>query len=140
MVKINLNNVSNGFEPLESGNYSALFTKYEVKMDVPEGKVPFVNTTFVLVDDEHKNRQLFQKFFLSEKALYRFKQFLIAIGADPDALDSDDEEGVEINDILDHELGAKVTLVVGPNDYVNAAGVEVHSNKIEEIRGREFWE
>jgi hypothetical protein len=67
---------------------------HSAELTEPKGKVPYINTDFVIVEGEHKNQHVFDNISLSEKegAKRRLNGFLFACGVNRGDGDYDTDE------------------------------------------------
>jgi len=71
------------FEPMPVGTYEAVLTGVEERVAQSSGD-PYLNWEFTIVGpSEYDNRKVWDITSLSEKALWRLRQTLVALGLDP---------------------------------------------------------
>lgn len=100
------------FKLLDEGNYNARVQKIEAKTSSKDN--PYLGICFVITDEGKglKGRLVWDNFYLSEKAIWKFKQLLDAAGMDTEG---DAEGNVDFNpgDLV----GAEVNIKVGTDSY-----------------------
>lgn len=79
------------FDALPNGRYEALIHDIE-ETNVKNGKnagAPMWAVQFAINGGDHDNRRVFRNYTLIPESLWAVKQFLIALGVDPEALNSE---------------------------------------------------
>jgi hypothetical protein len=105
------------FEPVPEGIYEATLTDWELKQG---GKGPYYNFEFTALDPELKNRKFWLMSSISDGALWKFKQHMLAMGADPELMAPGSE--VDTDDIVRECVGAEVRLVIKTEQYTAKDG------------------
>jgi len=84
--KVDFTNAADGFELVPAGRYEVEVESAEIEGPGPSGSMYLAVRFRIVNDDEFEGRLLFQNFSFSEKALFRIKPFLKAVGFDEDDL------------------------------------------------------
>jgi hypothetical protein len=91
------------FEPMPNGRYNVEVHSAEMSDGPGPSGFDYLAVQCIVVDDEdYENRRLFHNFSFSPKALFRFRNFLLAAGWDEDELtetlsfEEDELEGLEL--------------------------------------------
>lgn len=88
-------------EAIPDGRYALVFVEYKIKVG-KESKEPYAALVFTVdSDDEYNGRKLFKNLSFQPQAMWKTKQTLVNMGADPDELVDD----VDIEDILNGLIG-----------------------------------
>lgn len=94
-IKLDFSNVTGGsFEPIPAGDY--VMEIEEVEDQVSKAGNEMLNITFNVAEGEYEGRKIFEFYVLTEKALWKLKDLLVALGIDADgtvSLDSQDLVG-----------------------------------------------
>lgn len=116
MPKVNLKGVSTSFELLPDGDYTAIFTKFtNGKTAKNDDKVSHEFT--IVTPEELKGRKAFRTFTLTENALWAWKGEAVAMGADPEALESEDVDTDEVlTELLNNDMNLRISHHADPND------------------------
>lgn len=69
-----------GFEPLPEGLYTVVCEKAELTTTKNTGN-PMIKATFKVLDQQHKNRLVWENFVLTSTGLWKVKSFLDAAGS-----------------------------------------------------------
>jgi hypothetical protein len=105
-IKLDLKGVSTGFEPLPAGKY--LVKVAEAKEGVSNAGQPKVEMTFkVVAPAQYRGRNIWAHLSLQEKALFKFKGMLLALGFTKEDLDRDGIE-IDLKELKGLEMGVKV--------------------------------
>lgn len=129
--KINFSGVTD-FTPVPEGSYIATFKSWEHKQNSPDGTNPdgtHVLAQFVINDgSEYDGKQLRVRWALTEKALWRIRQDLIVLGADPEDLAGDD---VDLTPVIIAQIGKQAMLDVKITTYKSKKdGKDMQSNEV----------
>lgn len=116
------------FSPVPDGLYDAVFSAWELKNG---DKGPYYNCEFVLEGDEYKNKKVWIILSLSPKSLWRFKNVMIRLGAEPD--DMAPGSDVDTDEIVAGQVGARCRLKLETEDYTSNAGEEKSRNVIKDV-------
>lgn len=95
MINLDFSNVTGGnFEPIPAGDYVLEIENIEER--VSKAGNDMLNITFNVAEGEYEGRKIFEFYVLSEKALWKLKDLLIALGIDAEGqvdISIDDLEG-----------------------------------------------
>lgn len=113
MVKLNLSGVS--FSVIEANTeVDAVLMDHKISMESKASGQPTASVQFTITaPEEYKGRKLFRNFSFQPDSLPYFKRFLIAMGVEPDVLETD----FDVDDVLDSLHGDPCTIVVGVQEY-----------------------
>lgn len=116
MPKVNLKGVSTGFELLPDGDYKAIFTKFtNGKTAKGDDKVSHEFT--ITEPDELKGRKAFRTFTLTDSALWAWKSEAVAMGADPEALESEEVDTDDIlSELVNNDMSLRISHHADPSD------------------------
>lgn len=101
MISLDFSQVQS-FEALPVGKYVAKVAAAEEKTSQAGNQM--INVTFEVVEGEAIGRKVFDNYVLTEKSLWRLKQFLASIGMGADGM-----VDIDLNDWLDRFLIIDVT-------------------------------
>ena len=123
VIKIDFTNVPT-YEVLPKGRYSVIVEKVEMK----EGpSAPYLNFTLKITEGEAEGRSLFFKASLSEKAMFRLKPIMAALGEVSEHLDIQVDD--ETNLVTSPELVGRVAIADVIQEPYNGAV----QNKVETL-------
>lgn len=112
-MKLNLEGVATGFEPLPAGEYALRITEGEEREAGETASVPgdpYWNLKLEVVRGEMEGRSIFTNISFTEKALPFAKAFLVATEKWTQAeLDSSDFE-CDVEDVINCVVGAKLSI------------------------------
>jgi hypothetical protein len=96
-IKINFAEVEGSFEPLPEGTYDCFVEVVEVR-ESQSSDNDYLNWELTVQDEEFKNRKLWMITSLGERALWKLKDTLLALGVieEDDELEIDWEDDVDI--------------------------------------------
>ena len=116
MINLDFSNVTGGnFEPIPAGDY--VLEIENIEEQVSKAGNNMLNITFNVAEGEYAGRKIFEFYVLTEKALWKMKDLLIALGIDTEGqvdIDIDDLEGemfignVEIQEQRGYEPSNKI--------------------------------
>ena len=116
MINLDFSNVTGGnFEPIPAGDY--VLEIENIEEQVSKAGNNMLNITFNVAEGEYAGRKIFEFYVLTEKALWKMKDLLIALGIDTEGqvdIDIDDLEGemfignVEIQEQKGYEPSNKI--------------------------------
>jgi hypothetical protein len=95
-----------GFDPLPEGDYIVKVTNVTEK--VSQSGNDLLNMEYTVVAGDDDGRRVFDNFVLTEKSLWRFKQFLTTVG-----IKAVGKESIDTNDII----GKVLMISVGIDEY-----------------------
>jgi hypothetical protein len=128
--KVNFSGVTD-FKPVPADSYLCTFKAWEHKKNSPTGDNPdgsHILATFSIADGgEYEGKTLRVRWALSDKALWRIRQDLVILGADPEDLAGDD---VDLEAIINGQVGHQAILDVKISSYKAANGEERQSNEV----------
>lgn len=94
-IKLDFSNVTGGnFEPIPAGDYVVEIEKVENRTAKSGNEM--LSLTFNVMEGEYEGRKIFDLYVLTEKALWKLKDLLVAVGVDTEGmvdLDVDDLVG-----------------------------------------------
>lgn len=109
-IRMDLSNVSDGFDLIENGDYPAYI--FNIEETATKGGnapgTPMLKVQYKLADQS--NRRVFDNIVLNQASAWKFKQLLTAAGFDSDALTGEVE--VETSDLI----GKPVVISVGTRE------------------------
>ncbi len=117
-VNLNMDNVSTGFEPIPIGAYEVCVTQFE-EITANSG-TEGVSFTYVVQEGEYAGRKLFDTYWITEKALYRLKNALEAMGVNIPA--------GNFNLCADDVIGKYIFASVDVGTYTDSAGEDKTKN------------
>lgn len=113
-VTLNFSGVEDkNFDPIPNGAYEAVVHDIE-ETEVKNGKnagAPMWAVQFAINGGEYDNRRVFRNYTLVDSSLWAVKQFLVAVGVDPEALGGEVE--IDLNDLI----GLPCRVVVRQREY-----------------------
>ena len=94
-ITLDFSNVTGGnYEPIPTGDYVVEIEKVENR--TAKSGNAMLNITFNVMEGEHEGRKVFDFYVLTEKALWKLKDLLVAVGVDTEGmvdLDAEDLVG-----------------------------------------------
>lgn len=149
-LKVNMSNVSSGFELMPEDRYLATFAKFDVRTSGPAAQNPgskYFNLEFHIDSEAHpdyKNRRQWGTMGATVDSLWAVKDFLVAMGYPQEELEDEDAEDpsemqpeqlvAAISEMLTKVKSGKVYLDVvitqGQKKMPNGELVPVDQNRI----------
>lgn len=129
--KVNFSGVTD-FKPVPPDSYLSTFKSWEAKKNSPDGDNPdgqHVLAVFIINDgSEYDGKQLRVRWALTEKALWRIRQDLVILGAEPEDLAGDD---VDLSAVIEGQVGHQAILDVRIGTYKDKkSGEDRQSNEV----------
>lgn len=128
VVKVNFAAAASG-NLLDEGEYPATLTDYTV--GTSQKGQPTINVEWTL--EGMNGRKSWRTFSLQPNALWSLRKALIAMGADPEFMASED---ADIEDVMNSVRGARCILKVGQRTYMDEREkppVEKTTNDVQEV-------
>jgi len=111
-LTLNLDGVSSGFDAIPPGDYSAILSEWEATK-FQTGSTG-AKLEFTITEDEFQGRKLWSNLVLTQKALWKVKEFLTAMELwTPEEL----EGSINLSEALDQAVGEELTLRVVQHLY-----------------------
>lgn len=128
-LKINFAEIESSFEPLPEGEYEVIIDRVEVR-ESNSSDNDYLNWELVVQDEEFEDRRLWMITSLSERALFRLKDVLLAL----DVIEEDEEVEIEWADDVD--ITPKEGPIVTNPDVSGLPAVAVVTNEVYDGRER----
>jgi hypothetical protein len=106
------------FEPLPPATYTLEVDNIDVKTSKASNQ-PYMSMTYKVVDDdEFAGRKIFDNLSLSENALWKFKDFSLAVGVDVGKeFDTEEFLGLDFQAVVDLKKGDQIPNTDPPEFY-----------------------
>ena len=107
-IKLDFSNVTGGnFEPIPAGDYVVEIEKVENRTAKSGNEM--LSLTFNVVEGEYEGRKIFDLYVLTEKALWKLKDLLVAVGVDTEGM-----VDLDVDDLVGEVFTATVEIQESP--------------------------
>ena len=107
-IKLDFSNVTGGnFEPIPAGDYTVEIEKVENRTAKSGNEM--LSLTFNVMEGEYEGRKIFDLYVLTEKALWKLKDLLVAVGVDTEGM-----VDLDIDDLVGEVFVANVEIQESP--------------------------
>lgn len=114
--RVYLKDVQTSGAPIGPGMFPVEVTKCELKQGKNAPHNPYLGMELTVIDHEEFNgRKLFFNVGLTENSLWALKGSLLALGFDESSVD--DEEGLDVNEIIEEVVGQQAVAEVQLRPY-----------------------
>lgn len=107
-IKLDFSNVTGGnFDPIPAGDYVVEVEKVENRTAKSGNEM--LSLTFNVMEGEYEGRKIFDLYVLTEKALWKLKDLLVAVGVDTEGM-----VDLDVDDLVGEVFAAKIEIQESP--------------------------
>lgn len=104
MINLDFSNVTGGnYEPMPAGDY--VLEIEDIEERVSKAGNEMLNITFNVAEGEYEGRKIFEFYVLTEKALWKLKDLLVALG-----INTEGQVDVSVDDLVGEMLIGNVEI------------------------------
>lgn len=104
MINLDFSNVTGGnYEPMPAGDY--VLEIEDIEERVSKAGNEMLNITFNVAEGEYEGRKIFEFYVLTENALWKLKNLLVALG-----IDTEGQVDVSVDDLVGEMLIGNVVI------------------------------